>query len=78
MDSVVSGPPLGEVASSSVRFESDNALIYCEGSCFRMNGYSEEAREVMACICAGARESAIMRLDESLSVMVAMDAVRRQ
>ena len=32
----------------------------------------------MACICAGARESAIMRLDESLSVMVAMDAIRRQ
>jgi hypothetical protein len=42
------------------------------------NGYREEAREVMACIRAGARESTIMPLDESLSVMVAMDAIRRQ
>jgi predicted dehydrogenase len=41
------------------------------------NGYNEEAREVMACIRAGARESAIMPLDESLSVMAAIDAVRR-
>ena len=63
-----------------MRFERSSPLAttrsYIVRAAVSVLSYSKEAREVMACICAGARESAIMRLDESLSV--AMDAVRRQ
>ncbi len=42
------------------------------------NGYEYEAAEVMACLRAGRLESAIMPLDETLSIMQTLDAVRAQ
>ncbi|MGB2955319.1 MAG: Gfo/Idh/MocA family oxidoreductase [Anaerolineales bacterium] len=42
------------------------------------NGYEYEAMEVMNCIKAGKTESAIMPLDETLSIMKTLDAVREQ
>ena len=42
------------------------------------NGYEFEAQEVMSCIQAGKTESEIMPLDETLSIMKTLDAVREQ
>jgi dihydrodiol dehydrogenase / D-xylose 1-dehydrogenase (NADP) len=42
------------------------------------NGYNYEAQEVMRCLIEGEGESRIMPLDESLSVVKTMDAIRRQ
>lgn len=42
------------------------------------NGYNYEAAEVMACMRAGQLESAVMPLDESLSIMRIMDQVRAE
>ena len=42
------------------------------------NGYQHEAAEVMACLRAGKLESDIMPLDETLSLMETLDAVRAQ
>ena len=42
------------------------------------NGYEYEAMEVMECIRAGKLESAVMPLDESLSIMRTLDEVRAQ
>ena len=42
------------------------------------NGYNYEAAEVANCVRAGQLESAIMPLDESLSIMQTMDAIRAQ
>ncbi|MBN2044563.1 MAG: Gfo/Idh/MocA family oxidoreductase [Anaerolineales bacterium] len=42
------------------------------------NGYEFEAMEVMNCIKAGKLESQIMPLDETLSIMKTLDAVRQQ
>lgn len=42
------------------------------------NGYSHEAMEVAACVQAGKTESAVMPLDESLSIMEILDTVRSQ
>lgn len=42
------------------------------------NGYNYEAVEVAKCVRAGKLESAIMPLDESLSIMQTMDAIRAQ
>ena len=42
------------------------------------NGYQFEAMEVMSCLRAGRQESAIMRLDETLSILRTMDAIRAQ
>ncbi|CAN5582526.1 Gfo/Idh/MocA family oxidoreductase [soil metagenome] len=42
------------------------------------NGYNYEAAEVANCVRAGKLESAIMPLDESLSIMQTMDAIRAQ
>ena len=42
------------------------------------NGYQFEAAEVMRCLRAGKLESNLMPLDESLSVMKTMDAIRAQ
>lgn len=42
------------------------------------NGYEYEAREVCRCILSGKLESNVMPLDETLSVMKTMDAVRAQ
>lgn len=42
------------------------------------NGYNYEAVEVANCVRAGKLESAIMPLDESLSIMQTMDAIRAQ
>src|SRR6185503_17136862 len=42
------------------------------------NGYEYEAREVMECVRAGRLESPLMPLDESLSVMGTLDAIRAQ
>lgn len=42
------------------------------------NGYEYEAAEVMACLRAGRLESALMPLDETLSLMQTLDAVRAQ
>ncbi|MBN1140161.1 MAG: Gfo/Idh/MocA family oxidoreductase [Anaerolineae bacterium] len=41
-------------------------------------GYQYEAAEVMACLCAGLKESATMPLDESMTIAETMDEVRRQ
>ncbi len=42
------------------------------------NGYQYEAQEVMACLRAGATESAIMPLDQTLQVMEILDTIRAQ
>jgi predicted dehydrogenase len=42
------------------------------------NGYQFEAAEVMACLRAGKLESDLMPLDETLSLMETMDALRAQ
>ncbi len=42
------------------------------------NGYEWEALEVMDCVLAGKTESEIMPMDETLSIMQTMDAVREQ
>ncbi|MEJ2448338.1 MAG: Gfo/Idh/MocA family oxidoreductase [Anaerolineales bacterium] len=42
------------------------------------NGYEYEAMEVMNCIKAGKTESEIMPLDETISIMKTLDAVRKQ
>ena len=42
------------------------------------NGYNYEAEEVMACIRAAKLESDIMPLDETLSIMRTLDAIRAQ
>jgi predicted dehydrogenase len=45
---------------------------------FAGNGYQFEAAEVMACLRAGKLESDLMPLDETLSIMGTMDAIRAQ
>jgi predicted dehydrogenase len=45
---------------------------------FTGNGYNYEAAEVMACLRAGKLESEVMPLDETLSIMRAMDQLRAQ
>ncbi len=40
------------------------------------NGYTHEAIEVMECLRSGRLESDVMRLDESLSIMLTLDAIR--
>lgn len=45
---------------------------------FEGNGYNYEAAEVMRCLRSGEKESKIMPLDETLSIMETMDAIRRQ
>lgn len=45
---------------------------------FKGNGYNYEAVEVTRCLRDGAKESAVMPLDETLSVMQTMDALRAQ
>jgi len=42
------------------------------------NGYEHEAREVMECLRAGKLESPLMPLEESLSIMETLDALRAQ
>ena len=42
------------------------------------NGYQFEAAEVMACLRAGKLESDLMPLDETLSIMQTLDAIRAQ
>jgi len=42
------------------------------------NGYEYEAREVMSCIRGGKLESALMPLDESVSIMRTLDTIRAQ
>ncbi len=42
------------------------------------NGYNYEAAEVMRCLRAGALESPIMPLDETLQIMRTLDAIRAQ
>ncbi len=41
------------------------------------NGFRYEAAEVMRCLGAGERESPIMPLDETISVLVTMDGIRK-
>lgn len=43
---------------------------------FAGNGYHEEAAEAMRCLRAGATESPIMPLDESVSIIATLDQVR--
>lgn len=45
---------------------------------YKGNGYTHQAEEVMACMRAGTTESRAMPLDETLSIMRTMDAVRAQ
>jgi predicted dehydrogenase len=45
---------------------------------FAGNGYQFEAAEVMACLRAGKLESDLMPLDETLSIIGTMDAIRAQ
>jgi predicted dehydrogenase len=42
------------------------------------NGFPHEAREVMDCLRAGRLESAVMPLDETLSIMRTLDSIRAQ
>jgi predicted dehydrogenase len=42
------------------------------------NGYEYEAREVMECLRAGKLESPLMPLEETLSIMETLDALRAQ
>ena len=42
------------------------------------NGYNYQAAEVMACLGAGKTESDVMGLDETLSIMRTLDAIRAQ
>ncbi len=42
------------------------------------NGYNYEAQEAMSCLRSGQLESKMMPLDESLSIMKTMDAIRAQ
>jgi len=42
------------------------------------NGYEYEAQEVMACLRSGKLESPLMPLDESLSIMKTLNAIRAQ
>jgi len=42
------------------------------------NGYQYEAEEVMRCVMAAEKESPVMPLSESLSVMETLDAIRRE
>jgi len=42
------------------------------------NGYEYEAQEVMNCLRSGKLESPLMPLDESLSIMKTLDALRAQ
>jgi predicted dehydrogenase len=42
------------------------------------NGYEYEAQEVMDCLRSGKLESPLMSLDESLSIMETLDAIRAQ
>jgi predicted dehydrogenase len=42
------------------------------------NGYNYEATEVMRCLRAGQHESAVMPLDETLSIMRTLDEIRAQ
>jgi hypothetical protein len=43
---------------------------------FRGNGYNYQAEEVMRCLRAGLTESSVMPLDETLTVMHVIDAIR--
>ncbi len=45
---------------------------------FAGNGYQFEASEVMNYLCAGKSESSVMPLDETLSIMKTLDAIRSQ
>ncbi len=45
---------------------------------FKGNGYENEAIEVMRCLREGKLESDTVPLDESLSIMETMDALRAQ
>ncbi len=45
---------------------------------FAGNGYQLEAAEVMTCLRAGKLESRVMPLDETLSIMRTLDAIRAQ
>ena len=45
---------------------------------FEGNGYNYEAAEVMECLRAGRTESDVMPLDETLTVMQTLDAIRDQ
>ncbi|MFN8560836.1 MAG: hypothetical protein U0703_04230 [Anaerolineae bacterium] len=45
---------------------------------FTGNGYNYEAAEVGRCLRVGALESPVMPLDETLSIMRTMDAIRAQ
>lgn len=42
------------------------------------NGYTHEAMEVMRCLRAGALESPVMPLDETIALMKTLDAIRAQ
>ncbi len=42
------------------------------------NGYQYEAQEVMRCVMAGEKESPLIPLSETLSVMETLDAIRRE
>ena len=45
---------------------------------FEGNGYQFEALEVMNCLRAGKSESSVMPLNETLSIMRSLDAIRAQ
>ncbi len=45
---------------------------------FRGNGYTHEAEEVGTCLRAGKLESDVLPLDETLSIMKTLDAIRAQ
>jgi predicted dehydrogenase len=63
----------GNSLLSLIRKQSTNIMEPYQG-----NGYNYEAAEVMRCLRNGELESKIMSLDETLSIMETMDAIRRQ
>lgn len=84
-DAVVFGDK-GKIVVHSPWYKPDKMTLHVEGRDPELihlplgdyNGYEYEAMEVMNCIKAGRTESEIMSLDETLSIMRTLDAVREQ
>ncbi len=84
-DAVIFGST-GKIIVHDPWYKPDTMTLYREGQDPEQiqipmngyNGYEWEAIEVMECIQAGKTESEIMPLDETLSIMKTMDAVREQ
>lgn len=65
-------------ASSRIMLTGDEGTGSMLALPFKGNGFAHEAEAFMDCIRAGALENDIMPLDETLSIMRTMDAIRRR